>query len=240
MSYYYDEVYRKRLNRYGLDYQSRIQGERERNFDNYLLKSLYRVDFEYNDKVHPATLEKYKQDYTETVGYLLTKIDLNIPSGTVLDIVSRDGTKWPWMIWWLEQIEASGYNRYIVLKMTHELTWTAAGQKFTQLGYFFGPGKAKIQDVVKSSTNKAVYMENDNLHMFVTPYHPELKRDVYFTVTQGETKEAFYITETDIHSTPGITYVSVDPTMIRDESAPPTQAPTDNPDEFYWLNGGES
>jgi len=42
---YYDEVYLKRLNRYGLDYQSRLQGQRERNFENYLLKTPFRIDF---------------------------------------------------------------------------------------------------------------------------------------------------------------------------------------------------
>jgi len=48
---YFDEVYLKRLNRYGLDYQSRLQGQRERNFENYLLKTIYRVDFQYGNKL---------------------------------------------------------------------------------------------------------------------------------------------------------------------------------------------
>lgn len=60
MSNYYDDIYLKRLNRYGLDYQSRLQNQRERNFEEKLLKSIYRVDFEYNGEIHPATLERYK------------------------------------------------------------------------------------------------------------------------------------------------------------------------------------
>jgi hypothetical protein len=56
----YIDVYRRRLNRYGLDYQSRIQGQRERDFDNYLLKSIYRVDFEFDNGYHPGSLERYK------------------------------------------------------------------------------------------------------------------------------------------------------------------------------------
>ena len=47
MSYF--DIYKMRLNRFGNDYQSRIQGAREYNFDLYLLKSVYRVDFMYND-----------------------------------------------------------------------------------------------------------------------------------------------------------------------------------------------
>jgi hypothetical protein len=38
-------------------------------------------------------------------------------------IESRDGTSKPWMVWWKEETEASGYNKYVVLKMTHLLTW---------------------------------------------------------------------------------------------------------------------
>lgn len=235
---YYDEVYLKRLDRYGLDYQSRLQGQRERNFENYLLKTIYRVDFQYDDKLQPASLERYKQDYSETQAYLLTRINLDIPNGTVLDIISQDGSIQPWMIWWLEQIEASGYNRYVVLKMTHKLTWTAPEGNFEQWGYFRGPGTGKIQDAIKSSTGKALYSENDNLHMFITPYNASLKKEVYFEVTQNETQQAYSVTDVDINSTPGISYVSVDPTLIRDDSAPPTQGSTDNGAEFYWLNGG--
>ena len=44
---YYEDVYLKRLNRYGYDYQSRIQGQRERVFEDKLLRSVYRVNFEY-------------------------------------------------------------------------------------------------------------------------------------------------------------------------------------------------
>ena len=49
MSNYYEDVYLKRLNRYGYDYQSRVQAQREREFEGKLLKSVYRVDFDYED-----------------------------------------------------------------------------------------------------------------------------------------------------------------------------------------------
>jgi hypothetical protein len=65
MSYF--DVYRKRLNRFGNDYQSRIQGAREYNFDLYLLKTVYRVDFEFGHCHHAGSLEKYKQTDTKTL-----------------------------------------------------------------------------------------------------------------------------------------------------------------------------
>ena len=119
----YIDIYKRRLNRYGLDYQSRVQGQRDRNFDNYLLKSIYRVDFWYNDIYVPATLERYKQDHTETQCYLLTRRDVQLPNGTIIETENINGEKKIWMVWWLEQIEQSGYNKYIVLRMTHRLTW---------------------------------------------------------------------------------------------------------------------
>lgn len=235
MSNYYDDIYLKRLNRYGLDFQSRLQGQRERNFEIYLLRSLFRVDFEYAEKVHPASLERYKQDYSETQMYLLTRWDLDIPNGTILDIVNQDGTKQLWMIWWREMIESSGYNKYVVLKMTHELQWTEDGTTYKQWGYFRGPGTSRIKDAIKSATGNVLYDENDNLHMFITPYNAHLKRENYFTIVEGETNQGFVITETDINSTPGVEYVTVDPTLLRHETNPPLE---DTSVASYWLNGG--
>jgi hypothetical protein len=102
MSEYYESVYLKRLNRYGLDYQSRVQTQRERDFDNYLYKTIYRIDFEFNGELIPGSLERNKQDYSETQAFLLTRLNVNIPNGTVLMIHSRNETVTPWMVWWLE------------------------------------------------------------------------------------------------------------------------------------------
>ena len=231
----YIEIYKKRLNRYGLDYQSRIQGQRERDFDSYLLKSIYRVDFWYENSYEPATLERYKQDETQTLSYLLTRRETMIPNGTVLTVENTEGEKKEWMIWWLENIEASGYNRYIVLKMTHELSWVGAdGQRYKQWAYFSGPGTSKITDTVKSSTGDALYKQNDNLHLFITPYCAALTRDTYTEVPFRETTTAYVVSEVDVNSTPGVMYVSVDPSYLRDKTVE-----EDVSAEQYWLNGGK-
>lgn len=239
MSEYYTSVYQKRLNRYGLDYQSRIQKQRERDFDNYLYKTIYRVDFEFCGELLPGSLERYKQDYSETQSYLLTKIDIKIPNGTVLMIQSKDKTVTPWMVWWLEQIEASGYNRYVVLKMTHYLRWnTENGQMHEQWAYFSGPGSSVISDAVRTSTGKPIYSENNNLHMFITTQNEFILRDLYFEVQQGNVRQGYVVTEFDINSTPGVNYVSVDPVPVREITTTPTQKPTDTDEDFFWLNGG--
>lgn len=232
----YLEIYKKRLNRYGLDYQSRVQGQRERNFDDYLLKSIYRVDFWYNDTFTPATLERYKQDYTETQCYLLTKRDVVIPNGTILMVESKDGTEKPWMVWWQEDIEASGYNRYVVLKMTHMLTWRDAENVIhEQWAYFEGPGTSKISDTTKSSSGEALYKENNNLHQFITSYNSRISRDTYIEISYKETTTAYVVTETDVNSTPGVIYITTDPSYLREapeENTAPSAAE-------LWISGGK-
>ena len=237
----YIEIYRKRLNRYGLDYQSRIQGQRERNFDDYLLKSIYRVDFWYNDIFVPATLERYKQDYTETQCYLLTRRDVDISNGTIIMIESQNGITKPYMVWWKEEIEASGYNRYVVLKMTHLLTWRdAENMNHEQWAYFYGPGTSTISDTLKSASGEAIYKENNNLHMFITSYNKTLCRDVYFENKQGETDNGYVVSEVDFTSTPGIAYVSVDPSYIRSQTYSAELVKNGNSAQNAWLNGGNN
>ena len=229
----YYKVYRQRLNRLGLDFQSRIQGSREKEFEAYLYKTIYRVDFQYGDKFIPGSLERYKQDYSETQGYLLTRKEDILPNGTVLEIESRDGKKTPWMIWWLEQIEASGYNRYVVLKMTHYFECGGA----SQWSFFEGPGAKAVRDTTVQKTS--LYNENNLLHMFITTSHQDIKKGQYFTVGEGSDKSAYLITAVDNYSTPGVAYVSVDPVSLRDETAAPIQKPEDNEADYFWLNGGK-
>ena len=242
MSNYYEDVYLKRLNRYGYDYQSRVQAQREREFEGKLLRSVYRVDFEYEDEVHPATLERYKQDETELMQYLLTRVSLNIPNGTILMIPDKDLAPQPWLVYWLESIKASGYNRYIVLKMTHFITWRDRdGREQSSWCYMYGQQDNMLKDELRSrSRMDTLYTENLKMSFFIMPTNEFLRRDDYLEIGEGNLKEAYRVTGYDIQSTPGIEYVTVDPVYLRDNSPAPEQTQEDDPDDFYWLNGGES
>lgn len=237
MSQNYYEIYRKRLNRYGLDFQSRIQGARERDFSSYLLQTIYRVEFEYEGKVYYGSLEHDKQDYSETQAYLLTERSLLLPNGTIIEAKNSEGATSIWMIWWLEHLEASGYNRYIVLKMTHHLQILTNKVIVNLWGYFSGPGKSKMTDTLKSSKDQSVYLENNNLYQFITPYDENLKHEGYFTVSYKNTTTAYVIKELDVNSTPGVAYVSVDPVPVRQTNI---EQITDEAAaaEDFWLNGG--
>ena len=238
---YFEDIYKKRVNRYGLDYQSRIQREREELFDLYLLKTIYRVDFLFEDEEVAGSLEKYKQDETQTLQYLLTKTNVNIPNGTILMIPDKDKIEKPWLVYYLEDIKASGYNRYIVLKMTHYLTWIARdGSQQESWAYMYGQEDNMLKDEIRSrSRMDAIYAENLKMSFFVMPTTPKIKKDDYLEIGTGELKEQYRVTGYDIQSTPGVEYVTVDPTYEYDLTPAPQQQPGDSEDEFFWLNGGE-
>ena len=240
MEDYYHNVYLKRLNRYGIDFQSRMQRQREENFKLQLKKSVYYVEFEYKDEIHAGELTPLRQNETKTMQYLLTDVHLDMPNGTILFIPDKDMELRPWMIYYLEDIKASGYNRYIVIKMTHYLIWKdREGREQDTWAYFYGQEDNMLKDELKSrSRNKTLYTENLKLSFFIMPRNEFLRKDDYMEVGEGPLKEAYVVTGYDIQSTPGVEFVSVDPQYIRDQTPPPEQQEEDNKDDFFWINKG--
>ena len=240
MEDYYHNVYLKRLNRYGIDFQSRMQRQREENFKLQLKKSVYYVEFEYKDEIHAGELTPLRQNETKTMQYLLTDIHLDMPNGTILFIPDKDMELRPWMIYYLEDIKASGYNRYIVIKMTHYLIWKdREGREQGTWAYFYGQEDNMLKDELKSrSRNKTLYTENLKLSFFIMPRNEFLRKDDYMEVGEGPLKEAYVVTGYDIQSTPGVEFVSVDPQYVRDQTPPPEQQEEDNKDDFFWINKG--
>ena len=239
---YYEDVYLKRLNRYGTDFQSRMQRQREENFKLQLAKSVYYVTFDYDNEEYEGEFTPLKQNETKIMHYLLTDVHLDMPSGTILMMPDKNGEREPWMIYYLEDYVASGYNRYIMLKMTHFLTWkNRDGEECSTWGYFYGQEDNMLKDELKSrSRNKVLYTENLKLSFFITPVNENIRKDDYIEVGEGKLKEAYVVTGYDIQSTPGVEFVSVDPQYIRDLTPPPTQTSEDKDEDFYWINRGGS
>ena len=238
---YYNDIYKKRLNRYGLDYQSRVQGMRERSFELLLEKSIYRIDFDYDGKINPGVFEKYKQDETRTLHYLLTRTNLNIPNGTILMISNKDNQEEPWMIYYLEDIKASGYNRYIMLKMTHYITWKARDNKiYSSWAYLYGQENNMLKDEVQArSRADARYTENLKTSFFILPINEHIRKDDYLVINENTPlEEAYVVTGYDINSTKGVEYITIDPVYIRDKNPDPIKTETDSNEDFFWIEGG--
>ena len=238
---YYNDIYKKRLNRYGLDYQSRVQGMRERSFELLLEKSIYRIDFDYDGKINPGVFEKYKQDETRTLHYLLTRTNLNIPNGTILMISNKDDQEEPWMIYYLEDIKASGYNRYIMLKMTHYITWKARDNKiYSSWAYLYGQENNMLKDELQArSRSDARYTENLKTSFFILPINEHIRKDDYLVINENTPlEEAYVVTGYDINSTKGVEYITIDPVYIRDKNPDPIKTETDSNEDFFWIEGG--
>ena len=238
---YYNDIYKKRLNRYGLDYQSRVQGMRERSFELLLEKSIYRIDFDYDGKINPGVFEKYKQDETRTLHYLLTRTNLNIPNGTILMISNKDNQEEPWMIYYLEDIKASGYNRYIMLKMTHYITWRARDNKlYSSWAYLYGQEDNMLKDELQArSRSDARYTENLKTSFFILPINEHIRKDDYLVINENTPlEEAYVVTGYDINSTKGVEYITIDPVYIRDKNPDPIKTETDSNEDFFWIKGG--
>ena len=55
----------------------------------------------------------------------------------------------------------------------------------------------------------AIYMENNNSHVFITPYHNSFDRGVHIETQNGKKISAYRIVEFDNQATGGVSYVSV-------------------------------
>ncbi len=236
----YLDIYSHRLSRYGNDYQSRIQKKREIGFEYYLSKSVYLIEFDWEGETQIGSFEKYKQDDTKTLHYLLTRVNVNIPSGTVLWLPDKDDIEEPWMVYYLEKIKASGYNRYIMLHMTHFLKWTGRDKKeHKSWAYLYGQEDNMLKDELKSrSRMDTLYTENLKSSFFILPTTPYLRKDDYLIVGEKPLQEYYRVTGYDIQSSKGVEYVTIDPIYEYDLTPPPEETESDDPKDFYWLKYG--
>ena len=242
---YYD-LYEKRLNRYGDSYKTRMQGKREENFMRQLERSVYKVEFAHEQAKHVGELRPNKQNETKNLQWLLVPVDVKFKNGTILGLTTVKGETHKWLIYWFEEMQASGYNRYAVLKLTHQLSIINPKTKkvvITDWAYFYGQEDNMLKNEIKSrSRSHTLYLENLKLSFFVMPEHDEIERDFYLEVTTAGGKiEPFRVTGYDKLSTPGVEYVSVDPVYQYDLSPnppKPTNPTQDDKDDFFWLDGG--
>jgi hypothetical protein len=239
---YYSGPYMKRLNRYGEDYKTRILTQRQKAFSLYLLKSEYAVTFTYNNQEYTGSLEKYKQDETKILRYLLTDINLTIPNGTVLDIKDKDNKDVYWMVYYLNDIQNNGYNKHIMLRMTHSVTWLDSDKNsHSSYAYLYGQEDNMLKDEIRSrSRMDTIYDENLKSSFFIMPLNQYIKKDTYLEVGVAPYKESYRVTGFDIQSTPGVEYITIDPIYEYDNSAAPVKPTGDTSNDYFWLSGGES
>ncbi len=220
---YYD-IYKKRLERYGTDCQSRIYNQRIESFENFLNSSVSRIDFEVllTSEEHPGVLERYRESNTQFLGRLLTRKDLLLEPGTLFSFLSKNGELQSWMIYYLETIKDVGYNKYVILRTNGEINWIDSfGKEQSSLAFFVGSATAKLIDQMMSSSRGAknsIYTEDNSDAKIILPFNENLEKENYLEVSYKGIKKAFTVSGLDFYSTPGIEYVTIKNNLIRENN----------------------
>nr|DAP01271.1 MAG TPA: hypothetical protein [Caudoviricetes sp.] len=231
---YYDDIYLRRVNKYGDNFQDRIQGKRIEAFRRLLDKSIYKVTFTdtYAGASKVGILKPYKQDETQTLNYLLSALEDNWPAGTIFDIRNSR-----WMILYHNDMPGAGYNKYVVMRMSHNVSWKDRnGDLHWSPAYFYGPMTEKIYDMLRTYLKGVVYKESNKYVHLIMPKNDFLLRQDYLVIDN----EGYEVTGVDHSSTPGVVYVTLNETYIRDESQAPereTEVKEEDDDEFFWVKG---
>lgn len=209
MSYY--DIYQKRLGHYGNTVQERMKNQRILLFEKYKEQSVYQIPFEKADgTAATAVFEPYKQNETKFLSYLLTDLDIELQSGWYKELFKVNGDSLgKWMVFYSEENHSRGYNKYIMLRMSHVIS---VNGKDEYPCYYYGQMSAVIQDLV-SSKQDVWYEDKDKDGHLIMPAM-DLKKDDYIIVN-GKEDEPYVITGFDKMTIPGVIYVSLDETMTR-------------------------
>ena len=236
---YYTDVYMKRVNRYGENPQERLENGRQENFEKFLNQSPHYVKFTYRENKEDerqveAVFEPYRSDETRTMMHVLTRVGEEFEAGEIVTIGRHR-----YMFYFWDERENSGYNRWCVLRLNQSICWlNEDGQEYESEGYIYSQEDNMLKNELKSRSRSAtLYLENLKLDFMVMPSTPSIKVGSYLTLEVTDIKRSYRVTGFDFLSTPGVLYVSMDPTLERDLTPVREKTPEDNPSDFFWLGG---
>ena len=211
MSYY--DIYQKRLGRYGNTVQERMKNQRILLFEKYKAQSVYQIPFADNEgKPRTAVFEPYKQNETKFLSYLLTDLDIELQDGWCDEIFDLDNKSLgKWMVFYLEENHSRGYNKYVMLRMSHVISINGMGEYPC---YCYGQMSTLIEDLVASRKGDVWYEDKDKDGHIIMPAL-DIKKDDYIIVN-GDKNEPYLVTGFDKMTIPGVIYIALNETMTRD------------------------
>lgn len=236
---YYSSAYRKRVNRYGNDYKTRLENGRRKNFDRFLKQSPHSTIFTYIDENKKrqnieCVLEPYKEDQSQSLMHLLCRADVEIPVGTVGSCADER-----YMLWYPNPRLYSGYNRYCLVRMNTKISWWEDDNEYTSDAYLYYQQDNMLKHEIKSRSRiDTLYLENLKLNFLLLPATPHIHTNTYIEIpaVTGEV-QAFRVTGYDVVSTPHVMYVSMDPSYERNQDKLPDPTPDDDENDYFWLGG---
>lgn len=230
MSYF--DIYKKRMNRYGDNATDRLEKGRQQNFEKFLYQSPHYTKFQYKDKEVECVFEPSSQDETKTVMHVLCRVGEKFNPG---DIVTICGKRY--MFWYWDERQDSGYNRWNVIKLSQYIEWlNEDGSTWSNEAYIFSQQTNMLKNELKSRSRSAtLYLENLKLDFMIMPSDKNLEIGSYLVIKINDMSRAERVTGIDFLSTPGVMYVSMDPTIERDLTSPPEKKPEDDDNDYFWL-----
>lgn len=230
MSYF--DIYKKRMNRYGDNATDRLEKGRQQNFEKFLYQSPHYTKFQYKNKEVECVFEPSSQDETKTVMHVLCRVGEKFNPG---DIVTICGKRY--MFWYWDERQDSGYNRWNVIKLSQYIEWlNEDGSTWSNEAYIFSQQTNMLKNELKSRSRSAtLYLENLKLDFMIMPSDKNLEIGSYLVIKINDMSRAERVTGIDFLSTPGVMYVSMDPTIERDLTLPPEKKPEDDDNDYFWL-----
>lgn len=230
MSYF--DIYKKRMNRYGDNATDRLEKGRQQNFEKFLYQSPHYTKFQYKEKEVECVFEPSSQDETKTVMHVLCRVGEKFNPGDIVTICSKR-----YMFWYWDERQDSGYNRWNVIKLSQYIEWlNEDGSTWSNEAYIFSQQTNMLKNELKSRSRSAtLYLENLKLDFMIMPSDKNLEIGSYLVIKIDDMSRAERVTGIDFLSTPGVMYVSMDPTIERDLTPPPEKKPEDDDNDYFWL-----
>ena len=213
---YFNDVYLKKINRFGDNTQSRVHGQMENDFENKLKKSVNKVvlyDYCNNTKeIGEAILESNKVEEKRTLSYLCTRIKDNFENGFMF-YTKKPFTqeKQAWIVLFKEQYETIGYNRYKVVLLENKIDWIGEdGLIHSTMAHYIGSLESAIKEQFKIELEVAVASPSKTLAM-ICSYNENLKRDTRINIQD----ETWRVRGYDKISIPGVMYVTLEEDYVQ-------------------------
>ena len=146
-----------------------------------------------------------------------------------------------YIFWYWDERKDSGYNRWTVVRASQPIHWVNEdGTEHDSEAYIYGQMDNMLKNELKSRSRSAtLYLENLKLDFMIMPVHAEMKINSYLSIEVKGIKKNYRVTGFDHVSTPGIMYVSMDPTLERDLTPAPERQEGDDNNDYFWLGGVE-
>ena len=179
-----------------------------------------------------CVFEPSSQDETKTVMHVLCRVGEKFNPG---DIVTICGKRY--MFWYWDERQDSGYNRWNVIKLSQCIEWlNEDGSTWSNEAYIFSQQTNMLKNELKSRSRSAtLYLENLKLDFMIMPSDKNLEIGSYLVIKIDDMSRAERVTGIDFLSTPGVMYVSMDPTIERDLTKTPEKTDEDEDNDFFWL-----